>query len=589
MSQPTGHICRKRKDPSRPLLLTRAWWYIPLHFICSTALSVTVILLNGEVFPVDRTSTYRISQSDITTLIAAGLRLTSLLGSTWHGILAWRCTFIAIELSGLSFSEIAKQISWRSGPLIPRKSLLFWISTALFLPWPALMAGPVLTGSVSWVPNNKVKVEKGNIVTISQVTEAMPPRWASVVAGPLGAQDHVLIAAGASYFNFNKWYNNGKESVRNPRRVIPQLNGIPVNSSLSDVVMPHFKITRFEWVQTLDLIPKEVQKQVQNRTTDWFTLGNTGRPITNSLLSTAGTALLVRNKKDHPLNGTSFPKPSTVAEETFGAIYLRYHDDAGNGTMASEGCSNTDTPVKEYLWISFDNVIYCIAMAKLKWKAGVISCKDPILVADTLLECREQNMDHIDADPLVEFTLQIIPETVRNVMWMSTVNLDIEKNTDAYFQNILTLTYHGAWSANVEDLKGPRGQRTLVKEPVQANEARIEFWRVYTWLALNVLVAFSGIIVCILQKKCSRQVVREPVLAALMLDPTPIFENEQSGLCDTDNLDKSNDSKGRVRLHTSTSSGSLWSHDKLWLEDPEKDAESHQLLIRNEFRGQDDE
>lgn len=94
-------------------------------------------------------------QSDITTLLSSSLTLLGLITTAWLGQLVWHCAFMLMEQTGLRPSQLHNMIKYRIHQ--PRKGkkridLLTAIIIAIVLP--ANVVAPVLTGSITWVPDN---------------------------------------------------------------------------------------------------------------------------------------------------------------------------------------------------------------------------------------------------------------------------------------------------------------------------------------------------------------------------------------------------------------------------------------------------
>lgn len=98
------HECKHLKNTSSVRSSAKAWWYFPAHLLWSVAVSAIVLgPLNHHAFPVHKTASFALTQSDVSTLISIGLKVTSIICSTLQGILAWRCAFIALNRKGRTF------------------------------------------------------------------------------------------------------------------------------------------------------------------------------------------------------------------------------------------------------------------------------------------------------------------------------------------------------------------------------------------------------------------------------------------------------------------------------------------------------
>jgi hypothetical protein len=80
-----------------------------------------------------------------------GLKIVSNFTGAWQALMAWRCSFIELEKSGLRCSELSRQISLKI-PAFQWSMTTLLINLILLLNWPAQLASPVLSGAISWVP-----------------------------------------------------------------------------------------------------------------------------------------------------------------------------------------------------------------------------------------------------------------------------------------------------------------------------------------------------------------------------------------------------------------------------------------------------
>lgn len=181
----------------------------------------------------------------------------------------------------------------------------------------------------------------------------------------------------------------------------------------------------------------------------------------------------------------------------------------------------SDPPVREYLHMrpfeDNDNRTYCIAVANVTFEAGVVSCQDSArIVADSLAEC--QKPDTLGPDPLVKFSLTLVPETVMQVNMMNTTGWDFKNGSENYVKNILNVVYYGVWSATTYFLNGPDKLTTTAYERVHSVQAEVTAWRVWLWLALNAMLTLTGGAVYYLQSQVVRPTVRDPVLSGKFVD-----------------------------------------------------------------------
>lgn len=158
--------------------IIRAWRYLPVHLIWCISMSTVVLgVLHRRPFPVHSTVGYSLTQSDVSTLVSVGLKITSIICSAIQGILAWRCTFIALERKGLTYSQLSNQLLYKVGPLIPRNAFITWISISLFLLWPAQLASPILSGAITWLPYDGLHVQQIRSIEVATALTKLYTGW----------------------------------------------------------------------------------------------------------------------------------------------------------------------------------------------------------------------------------------------------------------------------------------------------------------------------------------------------------------------------------------------------------------------------
>jgi hypothetical protein len=83
-----------------------------------------------------------------------------------------------------------------------------------------------------------------------------------------------------------------------------------------------------------------------------------------------------------------------------------------------------------------------------------------------------------------------------------------------------------------------------------------------SWFALNRLLTVSGVLLAILQSTCAGKTVRNPALAALLLDSKAVLESDSDGLCNALELNR-NDAHRRIKLVVSSEKYGAYQHPRL--------------------------
>ena len=115
-----SHHCKRRADHPGFWNRLHAWWHLPALVIAVVLFTSLMLLLDQRKFPVNEPrpgshsntwTHYSLQQSDVTTMISAGLTAIRLLSASWHLLSAWRCAYILLEKDGLSLYQLSNMVS----------------------------------------------------------------------------------------------------------------------------------------------------------------------------------------------------------------------------------------------------------------------------------------------------------------------------------------------------------------------------------------------------------------------------------------------------------------------------------------------
>lgn len=162
------HTCLRTVEGRRWSRLVSEWYLLFLYALFCVVFAFGVwkgldgksFAVSGRSLPLDKS--FRLTQTDVSTIISAFLVAGRALGSAWQGLAAWRCIFILLEKTGLSLEDANVVGSWKLPPWSiirsrsssrPNPGAAKLLAILSLLPaWPAQLASPLATGSVSWVP-----------------------------------------------------------------------------------------------------------------------------------------------------------------------------------------------------------------------------------------------------------------------------------------------------------------------------------------------------------------------------------------------------------------------------------------------------
>lgn len=185
-------------------------------------------------------------QSEITTSISSSLAILRLITAAWLGPLSWRCAFILMENAGMQPRQLFMMIGY--GIPLPRKgeqgiSLFIWVILAIALP--VHIISPVLTGSVTWVPHyQRMDVTADSTVSIHTLGTDSDRQWSQWNTYPPRREWTAIQAGGLASL---AWGRDPQNDAL--KRVLPSSFLLAVNSTISNVTVPYFSVTKIEWIE----------------------------------------------------------------------------------------------------------------------------------------------------------------------------------------------------------------------------------------------------------------------------------------------------------------------------------------------------
>jgi len=191
-----------------------------------------------------------LQQNDIPTIISACLVVIRIFATSCSLLNIQRSTFIRWEKRGLSLSQISRLVYYHLPPVIDASRDLYCALVAIIvlINFPMYFSRPLAQGSVTWV--------SGHVP--SRVSTTMPLS----VAGPGLAwydmgypesrvqlrQRGSATAAALALPDDNYELPSSYTFSRRRSFALPDLQRLPVNSSLSSVTMPYLAISSLEWM-----------------------------------------------------------------------------------------------------------------------------------------------------------------------------------------------------------------------------------------------------------------------------------------------------------------------------------------------------
>ena len=164
-------------------------------------------------------------------------------------------------------------------------------------------------------------------------------------------------------------------------------------------------------------------------------------------------------------------------------------------------------------------------------------------------------------DPLVENAVSMIPEVLFFMKVSNSSQAPSWQNLDGYTRGMISVAYQASWNSLTNAWQASPMAVTEISTPYSILVAQVTTWRALTWFGSNAFLTVSGLLLAVLQRKCRNKTVRNPALAALMLDSSAPLGQDTTGLCNAITLRKRD---GLLRLRIQPSNGNVpYKHARL--------------------------
>ena len=575
------HDCQYRHDQG-PCATLLSWWLLPAHFITSTALALALLLLvDQRSFLVkasdtrenSNSTTFKLYQSDVTTLISVALVLIRIASGSWLALTGWRMSFIVLERNGATLSELSRMINYRIPPITfhhrgqPRQQqsnmLLPAMWLILLLAMPSTLVSPLLTGAVSWIPN----FESGNPTSIINITTAgQGERWRQYNMYANNRFYEVLGAFGLSSIATTKSYSPNSTSIF--RRRIPSISGTAINSTLAKATIPYFDIESLDWVMSVDQLGDDtalLQAVIGDPHYPALNISNSRNPFNHG--TDSGRLTLVNEVPWVPapyLNDSvdTFVYPNATLQHASKWVIVATH--------FRESCASGPTYFGESSeFYHYDGAGGCFLFARINYTAGVLTCTNCPIVLDSIVEADSSTSNSTspwtaEPDAMVEQAIALMPEVLFYMKIGNTSNIPLWHNLDGYTRGMLSVAYQASWNSLTTDFQA-NDTTTVLSPQYPVLVASITRWRVLLWLLLNASLTVSGVILAVLQISCQAKTIQNPPLSALMIDTSAVLQEDRNGLCNAAYADK-RDAHLRLRLVVPGRTAETYGHPFLKVE-----------------------
>ncbi len=440
----------------------------------------------------------------------------------------WRCIFILLGDGGISLEKLDRLLTWQihiPPHLLSSQAL---VSIILLTAFPSPLSGPILTGSITWSSSYRLVVGSASQCVTGIPGEQCGSNNASV------SLDNTLTSGFAS----TAWLNS-LEDERTMKRVIDNIAHLPIDSTLNNVTLPYFAISKLEWIR--DPIT-EIPQTLLDRSATQFTGDSTGLfalirgsdPRVDpecSIVSETEIIVGIFSNAGAPTPPSGYPTH---------APYSR------RAPLAPGPCTSSSLfgDLPPYIGFTASNNI-CLIYGRVTYVAGAAECSD----------CRISSRVTVQNDS----ALMVLPSTqtqaVINMMPLVGDMMVLQKNSlpraynnlNRYVTELLIRSYAASWthfrkSTNMTSLSAE------VKIAIPTSRASIMWWRVWVWFSLNLLFTLSGLLFLVVQRLSGQKFIESPQLAAVLLDTSEFLHKRDRAFCNFSSLTKDDKGIGNLRL-----------------------------------------
>ena len=475
----------------------------------------------------------KLRASDIITVLSAFTKAVEFIAGLWAGTLVLKCGFVVWkkvrddpddEKIG---NELSRAMDWH----FPKRGSISWtdvqdlaVRLSLALVVPALLAAPLIEGSVDW----QSSFELGTPTTANSANPVVQFwRWTWPSSG--GMLDRQEITEAASLAGL-AWENATSPTDNTPgrkpcRHVVNQSQFLS-GSKLHNATVPSIVIHSITWPSTP--MPGFVSRIFNN---SQLTSASNYSPFTAAidhpgiaiLFDPTNTTLPIpptfANNRSRSMPELTFlglgkpmyPEPFLWSARKMVAIVLlskRYDQEPylidpfgldpsalPNRATRSElisivpgGAGVQEDQVYTYLEVNFT--------------AGVRVAQTSTYIKHNLVEADGGDPDGGDivAGPWVQQALYMVPDVMAMLAIINTTELATWENLFNYTETLVRRAYMGSWDALHRQFEP--NNTVLVVDPWESRlEAKISLARVLGWLAVNVIFGASGFLLHFLTKR----------------------------------------------------------------------------------------
>jgi hypothetical protein len=542
--------CVLRHDTTGPWNLFKAYWLFVVHLLASV-LFVTAMMewIDAHNFrPGTPPSSFfeldgPLFQTQVNGLVSLALVLVRLLAACCTAPLIWTMILILLDNRGMTLLEISRLSNYQI-PMLPRAKTaaqaiwLGWATLVILLLWPSNFAAPLANSSLAWNP-------------LAQDLGAPTP-----ISLPIGTDDpdgnfwalRMPEWQMNSFLRTVVWTGSSPEyanvSIGMPMRRYFSRPANMTSNSTASISLPYFDVQ----VRWIDASSDPHSKNINDTTYSDYV-----GPRSNGVSRTYGSVTVTMNEPwvrtdDYPKDASKLVEQRLIGVKVNG---YSSGDRYPNGTSITS-CPRTspyfpslpdlEAYTKEYSVDSSGWGRDCYQVGIATIQAGLFhgtDCEIRLVgSSDASATCYTQrDFTKADKDWVSPIATNMLSEVAKAAVTLGYATPSNKTSLDDYVTNVLTLSYHAAWSAAI-DLVQVRENGTY-KRATPMVRASVDKGKLLGWLAMQLTVTIAAGLVYAALQFSTVKFVRDTTLTPLRLDLSQVTHHPRtSGLCNAVALNK---------------------------------------------------
>jgi hypothetical protein len=171
----------------------------------------------------------------------------------------------------------------------------------------------------------------------------------------------------------------------------------------------------------------------------------------------------------------------------------------------------------------------CYLSGTINITTGIVKSPFSRFVSSRIIEARQDNLP-IEPSIWTEEALFQMPDVTPRITNLNNSHVPTLDNLDDYVKTTIKISYMAAWDSFSNSYEQNNRVELKVNQCVDMLRASVSQSRVYGWLAINLLLTASGIILVVLQSKVCRPVINDGPVAALMTDTSDMENGPRNSL-----------------------------------------------------------